>query len=92
MSNRSKVKFWHDVWCGDSALKENYPQVYDLARMKEASIANLLISSNGIPQQNVKFLTEAQDWEIDVFLVFFAIMYSTHLSRGGVEDDFLVPL
>lgn len=27
----SKIKFWHNVWCGNWALKETFPQVYGLA-------------------------------------------------------------
>lgn len=55
-----KVKFCLDVRCANTTLKETYPQVYGLARMKEALIANLLIISNGIPHWNVTFLKDAQ--------------------------------
>lgn len=56
VGNIMKVKFWHNVWCGDRALKEVYLQVYGLARRKETSITDLLIITNGLPQLNVTFL------------------------------------
>lgn len=58
VGNGVKVKFWHDLWCGDRALKDVFPQVYGLARRKEASIANLVIFSNGLPQWNLTFLRD----------------------------------
>jgi hypothetical protein len=45
----SKIRFWDDVWCGDRALKEEYPGLFSIARLKEASIAdNMECSSNSI--------------------------------------------
>jgi hypothetical protein len=32
----TKVKFWLDTWCGSSSLKEGYPDLFRIARDKEA--------------------------------------------------------
>lgn len=42
VGNGKNVKFWHDILCGDKALKETYPQVFSLARLKEVLIADLV--------------------------------------------------
>ena len=33
------VWFWHDRWCGDTKLKEDFPVLYSIARDKDASVA-----------------------------------------------------
>jgi hypothetical protein len=35
----SKVKFWHDLWCGDKAFKEAFPYFYGIACAKDALVA-----------------------------------------------------
>jgi hypothetical protein len=35
----SKIRFWDDVWCGDRALKEVFPDLFSIASFKKASIA-----------------------------------------------------
>jgi hypothetical protein len=43
----TKIRFWNDVWCGDSALKEAFPSLFIIASFKEASIADNVEHSNG---------------------------------------------
>jgi hypothetical protein len=30
-----RIRFWHNIWCGDSARKSSFPKFYSLARNKE---------------------------------------------------------
>jgi hypothetical protein len=32
----SKVKFWHDLRCGDTVLKDAFPVLFGIARVKDA--------------------------------------------------------
>lgn len=41
----SQVRFWEDVWLGSSALRTQYPILYNIARPKNISIAEVLCSS-----------------------------------------------
>jgi hypothetical protein len=41
----SQVHFWEDVWLGSSALRTQYPILYNIARPKNISIAKVLCSS-----------------------------------------------
>ncbi|KAF5467197.1 hypothetical protein F2P56_017049 [Juglans regia] len=44
-----RVCFWLDIWCGNHCLRDTFPTIFVLARVKEASIADLLVFSNGTP-------------------------------------------
>jgi hypothetical protein len=38
----SKISFWHDLWCGDTALKVAFPTLFGIARVKDATVADNL--------------------------------------------------
>jgi hypothetical protein len=46
----SKIKFWHDLWHRDKAIKEAFPNLYSIPHMKDAFIAVHLELSNGSHQ------------------------------------------
>jgi hypothetical protein len=47
------VLFWHDRWCRDTKLKEDFPVLYSIAREKDTSVA-----------ANVEFLGRAFQWNV----------------------------
>jgi hypothetical protein len=49
LGNGTKIRFWDDVWCGDSPLRVAFPGLYDIAREKHAFVADLLDLSSGSP-------------------------------------------
>jgi hypothetical protein len=57
----ARTKFWHDLWCGDSILKEAFPVLFGLARAKDASVANNVELVGGFNQWSVCFFREAHD-------------------------------
>jgi hypothetical protein len=85
VADDSKIRFWHDMWCGDQALKEAFPDLCSIARIKDVYVANHLDLSNGPHQWNVNFIRVANNWEVDVFVSFFNCLYFFRLRRGG-ED------
>jgi hypothetical protein len=38
----SRTRFWHDLWCGDTVLKEVFPDLFGIARVKDASVADTI--------------------------------------------------
>jgi hypothetical protein len=47
LGNGSRIRFWDDVWCGEMPLKEAFPVLYDIARDKDANVANHLVVVSG---------------------------------------------
>jgi hypothetical protein len=46
--NGARVKFWSDLWCGDSTLKGAFPDLFSIAADREAAVADYLMFRNGI--------------------------------------------
>jgi hypothetical protein len=36
----TRISFWHDLWCGDTALKVAFPGLFGIACVKDASVAD----------------------------------------------------
>ena len=48
ISDGSRVKFWQDRWCGETSLADRYPNLFRFYRNKDASVAELMLSTNGV--------------------------------------------
>jgi hypothetical protein len=57
------------MWYGDVALKVAFPILYDLACVKDASIAANLEIMGGTNQWNMSFAKVSHDWEVDFLLL-----------------------
>jgi hypothetical protein len=79
----SRIRFWEDFWCGDSPLKMAFPGLFNIARFKEASIADNVERSNGIIHWNVQFTRLIHDWEVEVLASFYRCLYSCKLREDG---------
>jgi len=80
-----RIRFWHDLWCGDSVLKEVFPDLFGIARVKDASVADNMEVLGGSTQWNVSFVREAHDWEVDVFASFFQVLHATRVNRDRAD-------
>ncbi|XP_059462221.1 uncharacterized protein LOC132191291, partial [Corylus avellana] len=78
----TRVRFWHDLRCGVTALKTAFPDLFSIACAKDASVAALLEVRGGYNQWNVSFSRGAHDWEVDVFASFFQLLHSARVRRG----------
>ena len=38
----SQVRFWEDIWLGNSPLREQYPELYNIVRKKQDTVAEVL--------------------------------------------------
>jgi mannosylglycoprotein endo-beta-mannosidase len=83
----AQISFWHDVWCGELPLSITFPMVYSVSHCKEAMVAEYLIEVGGDVTWNVPFSRAANDWELEEFEAFFALVYEASISRG--EEDVL---
>jgi exonuclease III len=81
----SKIRFWHDTWCGSQPLKQTFPSLFRIARYKEAWVKDNFVWRNGVVEWNVFFVRDIQDWEMEVISPFFEVLYSCKISQGNVD-------
>ena len=43
----SAIRFWTDFWSGSGPLKQTFPELFRLARIKEAYIGDYIVHRNG---------------------------------------------
>jgi hypothetical protein len=55
------TKFWHDLWCGDTVLKEAFHVLFGIPRVKDALVVENMELLHGSNQWNVSFSREAHD-------------------------------
>jgi hypothetical protein len=61
---------------------KGFPALFDIACVKEASVADNLKFLGGSNQWNVSFTREAHNWEVDDFAYFFQALHSVKVRRG----------
>jgi hypothetical protein len=73
-----KVRFWHDKWCGDRSLKDDFPHLFEYSRDREALIDSLFSRSNGVETREwqFQFVRNFNDWEVDMVAAFFSLIHS----------------
>ena len=72
------------MWCGDSSLKEAFPDLYNMDSVKDALVVVNMDLSNGFLQWNVSFIRLAHDWEVNVFgfLLYLVVLLQSEKKRG----------
>ncbi|KAF5471044.1 hypothetical protein F2P56_011519 [Juglans regia] len=84
----TRIRFWHDIWCGDVALENAFPSLYRIASDKKASVAdNMSISANSF-HWSVSFSRVVQDWEVNDIVDFYNILYALKVQVG--REDGLI--
>jgi hypothetical protein len=81
----SKTRFWTDIWCGTCSLKEGFPELFRIARNKEALVRDHIRYQNGGVFWDLNFTRHAQDWELEAVFSFMELLYSS-LAKGHGED------
>jgi hypothetical protein len=61
----TRIKFWQDLWVGNTILKAAFPVLFGIIVVKDASVANNLEFLGGSNQWNVSFTREAHDWKVN---------------------------
>uniref|UniRef100_A0A2N9GE45 Reverse transcriptase domain-containing protein n=1 Tax=Fagus sylvatica TaxID=28930 RepID=A0A2N9GE45_FAGSY len=74
----TRIRFWHDVWCGDVPLKTRFPLLFACSTSQSASLASCLsISLVGeVRIWNLTFVRDFNDWEVEEVLEFFNFIHS----------------
>lgn len=61
----SRIRFSHDIYCGDLGLNKVFPALYRVVIDRDASVSDLQILSHGSYQWDVCFTRSVHDWEIE---------------------------
>jgi hypothetical protein len=73
------------VRCGELTLKEAISVLYNITRVKDASVAGNLDFSSDSFQWNVSFIHTTHDWEVDILVSFCTLLYFHRVRMEG-ED------
>ena len=81
----TRLKFWHDLWCGEAVLQETFPKLYPIPQVKDALVADHLQVRNDSVHWRLYFIRAVQDWELETISSFLDPLYSTKVKGNG-ED------
>ena len=87
----SKVKFWQDCWCGETPLVVSYPDLFRFCRNKEASVAELMKSPNGVLFWDVSFFRGVHVWELEALSSFIETIYGSSIKGFGEDKMCWIP-
>jgi hypothetical protein len=90
VGDKSKVSFWHDIWCGNQQLKISYPDLFSIARSKDAWVVDNMQFRDKNINWNVSLTRSIQDWEMDVVFSFLE-MYYLRIRQGDVDTQYWSP-
>ena len=73
------------MWCTDGPLKVAYPELFRIARVKDAFVADNFQCRGDSIHREVTFSRLAQDWETESFSSFLELLYSFTVT--GIRED-----
>jgi hypothetical protein len=85
VGNGKRIRFWHDVWCGDPSLKDEFPKFYLIAAEKDASVQSLYMykGDNRTLCWNLRFIRDFHDWELEGVNELMDLIYSKQFWKVG---------
>jgi hypothetical protein len=86
-----RIRFWHDIWCSDSALKCYFPEFFSLARNKEALVLDYMDRSSTPHPLESYFIRDVHDWEIEYLDSFLTLLYSVNPFPGVMDSMVWTP-
>ena len=82
-----RLRFWKDIGCGEVALSNTFPNLFNMAAHKEASVANVWDFSRAKGGWSLVFVKDFNDWEMEEVERFLQILYRRKITSYQ-EDQF----
>ena len=60
-----RVRLWEDSWCSEVPLRDLFPRLYSLARLKEAKVMEVWENSEQGGGWNLCFERPFNEWEME---------------------------
>ncbi|RVW71658.1 Translation factor GUF1-like, mitochondrial [Vitis vinifera] len=83
----TKVSFWTDHWCGNEELAQTFPQLFELAVQRNASVNEMWDSSLGQGGWNIRLSRNLNDWELDALGELLQLLRDLRTSH---EEDAVI--
>ncbi|RVW95762.1 Apoptosis inhibitor 5-like protein API5 [Vitis vinifera] len=80
----TKIRFWKDTWCGDVELARRFPQLFNVAAQKSATVGDLWDQNAGQGGWNLRFMRSFNDWELTLVEELLQILRSQRIT---LEED-----
>ena len=87
----SRVKFWQDRQCGETSLAVSYPDLLRFCKNKEAIMAELMKSSNGVLFWDMSFFRGVHARELEAMLGFMETIYGSSIRGFGEDKMYWIP-
>ncbi len=85
-----KVQFWHDLWHGETHLKERYPNLCLIARQSEATVADYVECKHERLSWIPVFNRAVQDWKVNYVAKLLKDLSETKIRFGEI-DKLVIP-
>ncbi|RVX07159.1 hypothetical protein CK203_053493 [Vitis vinifera] len=83
-TSSDKIRFWKDPWCGDVELARSFPQLFNVAAQKSATVGDLWDQNAGLEGWNLRFIRGFNDWELTLVDELLQILRSQRIT---LEED-----
>ena len=80
----TKIRFWKDPWCGEVELARRFPQLFNMAAQRSATVGELWDHNPDLGSWNLRFLRGFNDWELNMVVELLQILRSQRIT---MEED-----
>jgi mannosylglycoprotein endo-beta-mannosidase len=87
LGNGLSIRFWKEVWIGDSPLCLMFPRLFSLSLQKDACIGELLLADGERRRWNFNWRRNLFQWEVDRVNVLVGLLVNVNLSH--LEDGWI---
>nr|CAN74985.1 hypothetical protein VITISV_008770 [Vitis vinifera] len=78
------IRLWKDTWCRDVELARRFPQLFNVAAQKSATVGELWDQNAGQGGWNLRFFRSFNDWELALVDELLQILRSQRIT---LEED-----
>ena len=80
----TKIRFWKDPWCGEVELARRFPQLFNVAAQRSATVGELWDHNSDLGSWNLRFSRGFNDWELNMVDELLQIIRSQRIT---LEED-----